>query len=213
MITVSRITDVEKYLNGIDGVIFDLDDTLYSEKQYVKSGYRKIAAAFPQIEAMEEKLWACFLNRQKAIDTVLENEGIYTIENVVRCVEIYRFQAPEIDLYEGVREMLLRIKASGKKLGMITDGRSEGQRAKIEALRLAPLFDEIIVTDELGGIEFRKPCEKAFILLAERLGVSLENSVYIGDNPNKDFIAPEKLGMKSVWFQNADGIYYNAERR
>ena len=43
MIEVERILDIEQYLYGIDTVLFDLDDTLYSEKDYVKSGYCAIA--------------------------------------------------------------------------------------------------------------------------------------------------------------------------
>ena len=31
--------------------------------------------------------------------------------------------------------------------------------------------------------------------------------VYVGDNPVKDFQAPQQLGMKGIWFRNADGLY------
>ena len=56
MITITNILDVEKHLEGIEGIVFDLDDTLYSEKEYVRSGYHKIAewAGEPEIE---EQLW------------------------------------------------------------------------------------------------------------------------------------------------------------
>lgn len=90
---------------------------------------------------------------------------------------------------------------------MITDGRPEDQRAKIQALGIEPLFDEIIITDELGGIEYRKPNTAAFELMHEKFNVPYEKMVYIGDNPNKDFVAPENLGMKAVWFKNEDGLY------
>ncbi len=208
MITVQRVTDAEKYVDGVVAVVFDLDDTLYGEKSYVRSGYKKIAQAFPAIENAAEKLWERFVRGEKAIDAVLESEGAFSPENLEKCVRIYRTQTPEIALYDGVEQMLRRMKASGKKLGLITDGRPEGQRAKLRALRLDELFDEIIVTDELGGVAYRKPCEKAFELMCERLGVAAGKCVYIGDNPRKDFIAPQKLGMKSIYFKNSDGLYY-----
>lgn len=208
MTEISHVTGVETLLDGIELVIFDLDDTLYSEKAYVRSGYKTIAQAFPHIENMAEKLWEAFLKGEKAIDTVLKAEGIFTQENLQTCIELYRYQTPDIRLYEGVWEMLVRLKENGKKMGLITDGRSEGQRAKIKALGMEKLFDYILITDELGGVEYRKPCEKAFVMMAERLGVPYEKSVYIGDNIHKDFIAPEKLGMKSVLVKNTDGLYY-----
>lgn len=72
MITINNILEVESYLNQIDGVVFDLDDTLYSEKNYVRSGYRKIAQNYPEIENAEERLWNSFLKGEKAIDKVFD---------------------------------------------------------------------------------------------------------------------------------------------
>ena len=50
MITINNILDVTKYLDNLDGIIFDLDDTLYSEKEYVKSGYVAIEKEFLNIK-------------------------------------------------------------------------------------------------------------------------------------------------------------------
>lgn len=207
MISVDNILEVEKYLDGIEAVIFDLDDTLYSEKEYVRSGYREIAKHFPQIEKMEEKLWDAFKENKQAINEVLLNEGVLTEQNLAECVRIYRYHVPDIHLYVGVEELLRKLCSNGKKIGLITDGRPEGQRAKIKALGLEKLIDEITITDELGGIEYRKPNEKAFRLMQRKLDTSFARMVYIGDNPKKDFLAPEILGMRSIWFRNRDGIY------
>ena len=78
------------------------------------------------------------------------------------------------------------IKDTGRKLGLITDGRPEGQRAKIAALGLADAFDEIIVTDELGGTEFRKPNPEAFELISRRRGVPFGEMAYVGDTLSRD---------------------------
>ena len=207
MITIDKVTDLTNHLDGITAVIFDLDDTLYLEKDYVKSGYGKIAKAFPQIKNMQDKLWQVFLAGGKAIDQVLSQEGLLTDENKNKCLEIYRNQVPDIKLDGSVDEMLKALKSDGYKLGIITDGRVEGQRAKIKALDLERYVDQIIITDELGGIEMRKPNEKAFRLICERLGVDYKNAVYVGDNPKKDFIAPEKLGMRAIYYKNKEGLY------
>lgn len=210
MITISKITDAYELVRKYKGVIFDLDDTLYGEKAYVKSGYRKIAAALPQVADADGKLWRAFENKESAIDSVLHSEGIYTDELKDKCLGIYRNQEPDIDFYPGVADMLLKLKAGGCRLGLITDGRPIAQRAKIKALGLEEYFDEIIVTDELGGIEYRKPCSKAFILMKERLAIDYSDMVYIGDNLSKDFVAPGELGMGAVHFANMDGLYYGA---
>ena len=103
--------------------------------------------------------------------------------------------------------MLTQLKKT-KKIGLITDGRPIGQRNKIKALNLEKYINEIIVTDELGGVEFRKPNTKAFELMQEKLKIPFEKMVYIGDNINKDFIAPEKLGMQTIYFRNENGLYF-----
>lgn len=207
MIQITGILEAEKYLDGVTAVVFDLDDTLYSEKDYVKSGYACIARAFPQIADMEKKLWSAFLAKKPAIDVVLNAEGITDDAEKARCLQLYRFHIPDIQLFPGVADMLQRLRNKGMKLGIITDGRPEGQWAKITALGLQAYVDEIIVTDELGGIEFRKPNTAAFERMCEKLGESFEQMVYIGDNSKKDFVAPEKLGMRAIHFLNPDGLY------
>ena len=121
-------------------------------------------------------------------------------------LRIYRCQKPDIHLYPGVAEMLKRLKVT-KKLGIITDGRPEGQNAKLDALGLRELVDEIIITDELGGVQYRKPNPAAFELMQQRMGVPFERMCYVGDNLKKDFVAPEMLGMVAVHFLNEEGLY------
>ncbi|WP_297130917.1 HAD family hydrolase [uncultured Eubacterium sp.] len=202
MIEIANILEVEKNIADVEAVIFDLDDTLYSEKDYVRSGYKKISEYLqnPQIEL---DLWDSFVKGEKAIDVVFNKYGI--IEKKEIALSIYRNQKPEIKLYDGVCEMISRIRKK-KKIGIITDGRPVSQYAKIAALGIEA--DKIVVTDELGGIEFRKPNKKAFVIMQECFEVPFEKMVYIGDNILKDFVAPTNLGMKSIYFRNVNGLYY-----
>lgn len=85
------------------------------------------------------------------------------------------------------------IEKTGKKIGIITDGRVEGQKNKIVALGLNNIVDDIIITDELGGIEFRKPNDIAFRVMQEKWQIPFEKMIYIGDNPAKDF------SHRSIW--------------
>lgn len=207
MIEILDILQAEKHTEGLKAVIFDMDDTLYGEKEYVKSGYSKIAEVLPQVENADQKLWKLFEEKKPAIDELLRIEGFDDPAVKEACLNAYRFQMPNIHLYPGVEEMLKSLRKKGMLLGLITDGRPEGQRAKIKALGLEAFFDQIIVTDEFGGSEFRKPNPLAFQTMKERMNVEYAQMCYVGDNTKKDFIAPQQLGMRCIWFQNRDGLY------
>jgi len=192
---------IQEGKNEIKGVIFDLDDTLYSEKEYVKSGYKAVSDYLGG--GYEEQLWEHFEEGKPAIGLLLDSIGRKNEKE--KALAIYRGHKPDIHLYDGVAEMINSLKKKGIKVGIITDGRPEGQRNKIEALGLQ--VDDIIITDELGGIQFRKPCDIAFRIMMTRWRLNPADIVYIGDNPAKDFQAPQQLGMRSVWFKNLDGLY------
>ena len=190
----------------IKGVIFDLDDTLYSEKQYVKSGYEAVAEYLGD-KRLGDKLWEYFEAQKPAVDELLNEIG--RIEEKEKCLEVYREHSPKIELYDGAAEIIRDLKSNGIKVGIITDGRVSGQKKKLAALGLDKLIDDIIITDELGGTQFRKPCDIAFRIMQRRWRLPFEQMVYVGDNAEKDFQAPKQLGMRSVFFRNKDGIYFD----
>ena len=154
----------------------------------------------------EEQLWRYFEEGKPAIDELLNHLNRTNEKEIV--LNIYRNHIPNIHLYDGVIEILRKYRDEGKKIGLITDGRPEGQRNKIHALGLERLVDDIIITDELGGTQFRKPCDIAFRIMQNRWRLSASEVVCVGDNPAKDFQPARQLGMKSIWYKNADGLYY-----
>ena len=189
--------------NQIKGIIFDLDDTLYSEKEYVRSGFR-VVSDFLGGE-YEDKLWKYFDAGKPAIDELLREMGEQDKKEEV--LAIYRSHKPKLHLYDGVKELLTVLRQKGFLISIITDGRPEGQRNKLKALGLEELVEDIIITDELGGVQFRKPCDIAFRIMQNRWRLPASQMLYVGDNLAKDFQAPQQLGMKSVWFRNEDGLY------
>ena len=197
----------------VDAVIFDLDDTLYSEKEYVKSGYKEASKLLPQIPGVYEKLWTAFAQGRLAFDAVLLGAGIYSNELKHICLDAYQKHVPTIELYKGMCDLIVWLKRNKIKLGIITDGRPDGQWKKIHALGLKDLVDEIIITDELGGENFRKPNDFAFRVMQRRIEVPFEQMIYVGDNPRKDFAAPAALRMQCLYFKNPDGLYSNVPRR
>ena len=195
---------IEAGRHQVKGVIFDLDDTLYSEKEYVRSGFRAVSQYLGG--GYEEKLWSLFEAGKPVIDELLRELGREAEKETA--LSVYRNHEPVIHLYDGVKEMIVRLKQARIKVGIITDGRPDGQRRKIKALGLD--VDDIIVTDELGGVQFRKPCDIAFRIMQTRWRLYPSDIVYVGDNPAKDFQAPKQLGMRSIRFINPDGLYTTA---
>lgn len=196
---------ITKDKSEIKGVIFDLDDTLYSEKEYVRSGFKAVSEYLNG--GYEEKLWSYFEAGKLAVDELLKELGRGAEKETA--LNIYHSHKPNIHLYDGVAEIIDELKNRGIKVGIITDGRPEGQRNKLEALGLD--VDDVIITDELGGTQFRKPCDIAFRIMITRWKLYPEDVVYVGDNVVKDFQSCRQLGMKSIWFKNEDGLYYSSE--
>ena len=191
----------------VKGVIFDLDDTLYSEKEYIRSGFKAVSDYLGG--GFEAKLWNYFENGKPAIDELLKE--IKRTEEKETILHVYRCHKPIIHLYPGISDLINKLRKDGYKIGIITDGRPEGQRNKIEALNLKKLVDDIIITDELGGSQFRKPCDISFRIIQKRWRIPASQIVYVADNVNKDFKAVEQLGMKGILFQNKDSLYCSAE--
>ena len=181
------------------------DDTLYSEKDYVRSGFKAIASDLGKDDKFVDQLWKYFEEGKPAIDCVLKEWNRMDMKDML--LKVYRSHIPNITLYDGVIEIIQSLRDAGIKVGIITDGRPEGQRNKIQALGLESLIDDIIITDDLGGVQFRKPCDIAFQIIQRRWAIPFSELVYVGDNFLKDFQAPILLGMKAICINNPDGIY------
>jgi len=198
----------------VRAVIFDLDDTLYPEKQYIESGFKHIAKILNhETNIDKDKIYNDLLNifeqdSRNVFNNLLKKYNIdYTDDRIMKLVNDYRGHLPKISFYDDVIPCLHNLKHKGIKTGIITDGYLVSQRQKINALKAYDYFDKIILTDELGR-EFWKPHPKAFELMKEALSISFEEMMYIGDNPEKDFYISEVYPIITVRI-NRDGVYKN----
>lgn len=208
--------EIHELLSAYDTVIFDLDDTICDEIDYITSGFKAIAELIPSVPDAYEQLIGYFSAGKPAIDEFLKTAGITDKGMKESCLNTYRNHTPTLTLKHNVRNLLMNLRQEGKKLGVITDGRPEGQHAKITSLNLKEYVDEIIITDELAGssgnvLDFRKPNDIAFTIMRMRLGSTLDNMVYVGDNPAKDFQPSRSLGFDAIHFINPNGVYYKSK--
>lgn len=196
---------------GIRAVIFDLDDTLYDESEYVDQAFENTAVSLADRIGMpgrKEEFYRRMLElterhgRGKVFDMLCGETGIRV--PVSELVQVYRDTKPVLQLYPDAELLLQSLEDRGIKTGLITDGCRRVQHAKITALGLDARLDSVIVTDDFG---ICKPQEAAYEKCLQALNCIPEEAVYVGDNPRKDFIGARALGMKTVRIVRQKGMY------
>jgi putative hydrolase of the HAD superfamily len=181
-------------------VVFDLDDTLYDEVEFVKSGLRAVAG-YLQNETYYDFMTDVFQEEGsgKVFNKLLQAYNISIPLN--KLIEVYRFHEPDIIL-PIQSEKILKF-AQRYKTALISDGNYKMQQKKFDALGLAKYIEYPILTD-LYHTE--KPALKPYEMIMRQFKDE-DTFVYVADNPKKDFIAAEKLGWKGIRYKNPVGIY------
>ena len=183
-------------------LVFDLDDTLYPEASFVDSGFRAVADHLGPVlmadpKEILERLRAVLIadGRGQVFDRVLEDYGALSPALVADALDVYRTHMPDLELFPGVRSMLETLAASG--LFLVSDGDPAVQARKIAALEIAPYFTEIYRTWSFGR-EAGKPSLHCFELILGITGGTWADLVYVGDDPNKDFVSLRRVGATTV---------------
>ncbi|WP_342305959.1 HAD family hydrolase [Methanolobus sp. ZRKC5] len=187
-------------------IIFDLDNTLYNEKEYVISGFKAVAL---------------FLAREKSLDyctvysSLLESFTINGRGNnfeylcnkldignhiISRLVKVYREHCPEITLREDI-EMFLWELSKEYKLCLLTNGWLIPQKMKVESLRLDRYFDTIFYSQQ-DGLDFAKPHPKYFMQILQFYKIETSEALMIGDDPVTDIQGAKNLNMPHLQVSN-----------
>jgi len=196
-------------------VVFDVDDTLYLERDYVRSGIHAVsewlAARMPASE-FERRAWNMFIGgvRHTLFDQALEACGLPVERQLIeQMVEIYRLHSPSIRPTADAERCLDTLQAA-VSLAIVTDGFAAGQRAKVKALGIENRMAAIVYTDDFEN-GFGKPDPRGFRAVEDVIGVTGSACVYIGDNPIKDFAGPRALGWRTVRIRRLDGLHADVE--
>ena len=195
-------------------VCFDLDDTLYKEIDYLKSAYREISFLAVgnnqrKAQAAYDVILKAYLAGGNAFNQLNSFLGIN--RSVKDYLEVYRNHKPDISLTEDVITTLDELKSVGCVIGLITDGRSVQQRHKIDALGLYRWISDgdIVISEEFGS---EKPNLANYEYFMNRYSRKAE-FYYVGDNPQKDFLAPNSLGWTTICMRdNGQNIHKYDER-
>jgi putative hydrolase of the HAD superfamily len=204
-------------------IAFDLDDTLFPERDYVRSG---LAAAGEWVwraygrPDFADTAWDLFLSgvRGRLFDAALDRLGLPADPAAIDAlVDVYRHHRPAIALFPDV-DRVVRALAGRAHLAIVSDGPLASQKRKVKVLRLEDRFDPIVLTDRWGRA-FWKPHERAFREIERVTGRHGAACAYVGDNPRKDFVAPRALGWRTIRVKRpggehatvADGVAADAE--
>ena len=197
----------------IKAVAFDLDHTLYDRY----STLRSIAYLMKQHYA--EQLNPC-LSAAQLGEMLVEMDKAYIYEGWPVMFEklvaqgVFR-SPPSFEEYFAffmeafqkiavpfpmVDDMLAGLQNKGYKVGLLTNGESHIQRGKVKMIGLENAFDKILAGEEMG---IQKPSTHPFELMAECLGCTTSEMVYVGDNPRNDVDAARRAGCIAIWVKTS----------
>lgn len=184
-------------MNGTPAVLFDLDDTLFSERDFLHSGWHAVAHEAEKRGLLESaKAYELMTNAPDAFDCLHEAYPEFSIADML---EIYRNHMPDIHLKPRARQTVMQLRDAGASVGIITDGRSISQRNKIKALGLDTIVDYIGISAETGADKHQA---QPFLHAEEHFGKH-RPYIYVGDNPAKDFAQANKLGWHTVMLRES----------
>jgi len=186
----------------VRGIVFDLDDTLYPQIEFKRSGFSAAARALAAsgiageavlLDALAGAMEEAGPSHPRLFDSALAGLGL-PLNLVPEMVRVFRAHTPEITLYPGVAKLLMRL-GSRYKLGLLTDGIASVQRNKVAALGIGNLFDAAVYSDDLGTC---KPDPLLFRRFEEEFGLPGASLVHVADNPAKDFEGARGRGWLTV---------------
>ncbi len=182
-------------------LIFDLDDTLYEEITYVKSGFLEVSKYANKkygfnidssLNYMNNTLE--MLGRGKVFDEFLKSKNLFTQKRLKKFISTYRNHKPKISIFEESKKIL---KKRSKQIYLVTDGNKIVQANKIKALCIEQFFKKIFITHRYG-IHHSKPSLYCFELIKKKEKCDWKDLIYIGDNPEKDFINLNIKGATTI---------------
>ena len=178
-------------------LVFDLDDTLYDELTYVRSGFRAVAEWGEAVLGIDAELSFQQLNkifdrdgRGQVFDVWLAGRA-----SIAKAVAVYRHHEPRIELWASATNVISDL--CKHPIYIVTDGHKIVQDKKLAALGLRRHVRHAYITHRYG-LSRAKPSTFCFELIARREGRPLSELIYVADNPAKDFVGLNAIGAHTI---------------
>nr|WP_310524353.1 HAD family hydrolase [Polymorphobacter sp.] len=193
-------------------IVLDLDDTLYLEREFVRSGYAALGGWMQQrfgvTDFAERAAWVFETgDRSRVFDAVLAGYGLETQAGLIATlVSLYQCHSPQIALAPDAAAWLEQHRHR-TRLAIITDGPAATQTNKLRALGLDGGGIAPLVCTGQWGRAYWKPHHRGFEHVMAHYRCAGSDCVYVADNPAKDFIAPRALGWRTVQIVRPGAIH------
>lgn len=195
----------------IKAVVFDLDGTLYAQRDYAVQGFqhvaRKVAGDF-HLSASKEQTLVRSLTRlydtgqrerlfNWALPEVIPDNTARGINAYVEreLLTFYKIAPRRLKVFRPVKPLFAELRRRGIRTALVTQGQPANQWTKLFALNLAYAFEAVEISGQYPP-EQGKPSPFMFRKVLRTLGVDPRQAVYVGDNWTQD-IGSVKAGM---WF-------------
>jgi putative hydrolase of the HAD superfamily len=187
----------------IKAVLFDLDETLLDRtatvEAYLKDQCQRYNLNRLAFKAYRDRFIELdehgYADKHKVFRTLIMEFDLPA--SVEQLVADFRHNAwKDCKTFPDAERVLRQLRTRGYRLGIVTNGSIVSQRAKLLSSGLAELVEEVLISAEE---KVKKPDVEIFVRAAERLSVRVEESVFVGDNPQTDIAGAHAAGMKTVW--------------
>ncbi|WP_327372300.1 HAD family hydrolase [Streptomyces sp. NBC_01217] len=178
--------------------LFDLDGTLADRQSALSDAVTGLCLAHALAPDAERWLRTELADRANAADFARMWE-VFDVDVPVAQLwqEYVSLMSDAVTCRPEVLDGLAHLRAAAWTIGIITNGASDIQRAKLAATGLAALVDGVAVS---GDLEIRKPDLRLFELAASRCGVNLADGGWmVGDNPAGDIGGGHQAGLRTIW--------------
>jgi putative hydrolase of the HAD superfamily len=205
----------------LEAILLDLDDTILDNAAGLDAAWARVArelsarlgdvapdAVRREIEAASDWFWTdderhrsgrldMRGSRRAVLGRALEELGRPDAALAAETEELYsRLRDGALAPFDGALAALARLRERVPALGLVTNGASEAQRAKIERFDLARFFDVIVVEGEAG---FGKPDRRVFERALGAVDANPERALMAGDNFECDVLGALGAGLHAVW--------------
>ena len=192
----------------IRAVLFDLDETLIDRAETMRRFLLGQYLRFNELHRCTDKEYAeaCLGHQQNgyadkltAFTSACIDLGFSSNRLATEIFEDFKDRyGQEPVLFTGARDTLDTI-SKNYRIGLVSNGRTKGQIAKIEASGIAKYFSSICISESIGC---KKPDQAIFLACLRELSALPSEAVFVGDNPQVDIEPAKSLGLRAVWVKN-----------
>ena len=186
------------------GIVFDLDETLVNRRGSLDGYAERLRAHYRNYTSLDSDAFNALFHeldgngrvpRQTFFERLSKRAfRDLSADQIASHFQAFAWVSPL--LFDDVIEVLERFRKQGFAIGVVTNGGSHSQNAKLRNSGLIDYVDAFVISEEFGA---KKPDPSIYREIAARLGINVERSWFVGDDPISDVVGPATAGFRTAW--------------